>query len=327
MIIKKFIQASVDLFQSNEIYHPNKKELIRQKLIERYVGICFQACYILEISDIIRISCTHLTNDRPDGSASIDVHFEVKCLILNPGEVFCNSKITNVHARAITAQSDYANIMIRREEKRITDKTIKVGQSIPITVIDCKYDVGHSHISVIGKPSTPVDFVNDNVCYEISGYMSDEEKSKIEFLHSEIVKLYDAVHKFDPKFINLFSVFLYPYKVERDINAFYEDLGVLEPMNMLTKKDELLNIHNGHLFYPNQMKNYLGNLYLVKSANRETTLIRFTTCSAYVAVSKILCDYYIYLNILKSILEEYNSMDKIDGTAKIYFKAYNEMKL
>jgi DNA-directed RNA polymerase subunit E'/Rpb7 len=168
MHIKKFIQTTIDLFDAQDIYHPDREQIIRNVLVKRYVGKCYMASYILEILEIVRYSETYLVNDRLDGSANIDVQFCAKCMVLLHGEVFCGSIVEHVRTMDIITVSDCAISRIIRNERQIIDRMIKKGQMLPLTVDSVSYSVGRDKMSVNAYPTVPSDFIPKVIyCYEV----------------------------------------------------------------------------------------------------------------------------------------------------------------
>ena len=328
MYIKKFIQATIDLFEARQIYHPDREQMIRDELHRRYVGKCFAACYITEILELVRYSETRMTSDRLDGSASIDVQFCARCIVFAVGEVFCGSRVSHVRLLDIITASDNVVSRIIRNDRRNIDKTIKQGQLIPLTVESVSYSVGRDKMSVAAHPTVPADFVPRVLyCYEINDTLSAADKEKIEFFYSEITELMARISAAPKEMLELFTEFLYPYAAPQDLKKIYKEFGELKPLNLLKDKEKILNLRSGsHVMTPPQIIKMELNIYSVAAPDKNSAQVKVHSTGAYVALAALFSEYLVYLNAMAALLAEYDSRAKLSEN-KYYFAAYREAKL
>jgi len=331
MIIIKNFQTTIDLFNSSEIYNVNKNDMVIQKLNERYKNTCYQSCFILEINRIIRQSCIRMIDNRIDGSASIDVMFEAKCLIFNIGEIICGAKIFKINHNMITAIHDNAAIIIKNNNNKI-NKVLQVGDIIPVIITGVKYNIGNNKISTSAYPLSPELLLNETIYFNITESINNQEKEKLNMIISNINEVKEEIKSSNNQIINLFKILLYPYKSKIDINKKYNKK--IEKIDLLNI-DSLLKLSSGCILYTTELDKSEEKILYLKDENNEqkenssnTATINSNTIhnKCYNILSYILNDYLYYILGLKELVLYYGSIEKIK-TINNYWKIYNENKL
>ena len=79
MFIKKILETYMDITDPNEILSTDRNKMLMEKLTSKFVGVCYNSCYILKINRIIRRSYIYM-KDTLDGDAHTNVMFEVDAI-------------------------------------------------------------------------------------------------------------------------------------------------------------------------------------------------------------------------------------------------------
>ena len=69
----------MDITDPNEILSTDRNKMLMEKLTSKFVGVCYNSCYILKINRIIRRSYIYM-KDTLDGDAHTNVMFEVDAI-------------------------------------------------------------------------------------------------------------------------------------------------------------------------------------------------------------------------------------------------------
>ena len=112
MLIKKNIETYVDITDPNDIYAPDLDAMLMTKLTNKFVGICCNSCYIVNINRIVKRSNVYMIQTL-DGYAQTCVTFEVDAIIYINGEIINGCKIVRKEPNGrIHAKSDIAGIQM-----------------------------------------------------------------------------------------------------------------------------------------------------------------------------------------------------------------------
>ena len=311
MLITKNIQTSVDLISQDEIYHPNKKELVMKKLTERYVGKCSHSILIKEIKEITKLGDTEMSRTKLDGSAFIDVAFVVSGLVFNPGEILHKCKISEIYGIMITAKHDDAFVKIRSTGK--FTKILNVGDVIPVLVQDSKYPINHTSITVGGTAYHPV-AESAIQSYKITDGISVEQSAGLNQFLTEIAKE-EKTHKDLKESKNhaapykYFQSLMYPYKTKQDLLK----IPIIADQKSYNYSDfeekSLLKISSGIIIYSD--RDHFAERRLLHS-NSGTQMDNTVSCGAYQAVVQILLKYYTNLLALRGFVETYGTKSEFE---------------
>ena len=296
MRIFKLITTTLDLINSHEIYNPDRENLIKNKLKERYVNCCYNASLILDISKIMRISAIRMAA-RLDGGASVDVQFEAECLVLTHGELTC-CKVLGLHNNGMTAINDFSTIFVRNEKDySAAYKTIQIGDVIPVIIKRVAYNVGRNKISAIAHIYMPE--IKPNIYYEIMSGLEDGEIDKINQLYENVKDIKKKISQKDKNIVVLFKAFLYPYKKNADFTESKMHKYELEVKNMA-------EINSGVVVYPSET-NKDKELFYYSDISRENAV----QSTAYAAFSNIINVYINHLNSILTLCENYPTLEDI----------------
>jgi len=323
MYITKTIDTTIDLLDPVEIYQHDVNSLVLKKLNERYVKKCYQSILITEIISIIRLSPIMMSDNRLDGSAYVDVQFEVGGVIFIEGEVLHNCKIIEIHSNAITAEHEYAGIKLRKNANDVLSKILTVGQHIPVVIEKFKYTPAQSSISMIGSPFIPM--ANDKqIIYYITSAMTEEDKEKMELLFNFIdkeEKLHPAITK--QKQYAFFQDLLYPYKV----NQKFEQNALVKKYNFQQVPIELknmINMKNMYVVYSDKIPKQNKIFFTTEQkVNIELDIIEI---DAFPLFASICNEYLLYLQALRGFVETYDTVSKLQALTT-YWKICKNAKL
>lgn len=181
MIIKKYIETYVDIADPNDMYAANRDEMLIQKLTDKFVGVCYNSCYILNINKLIRRSYLYM-KDTLEGDSQLSVLFEVDALIYAKGEVINGCTIVKKEPNGIVhAKSQYAGIQINITRNL---DIFKEGDVVPIIVKRVRYNINQPEVTVLATPFIPP---NDNVVYyKPTGKLDDNQSKDIDKILKQI---------------------------------------------------------------------------------------------------------------------------------------------
>lgn len=308
MIIKKVLETSIDLFDPAEIYTHDVEALLVKKLEERYKNRCYQSIYVLRITRIIRRSSIKMKTTRLDGSASLNVQFEVEGEVFIEGHVMHGCKVIEIHTNAITAEHAHAGIKLQKDPSNKISQTLQVGQVIPVVVKRVRYIPNQKEASMIATPYIPN--VTDEPVYKINSPISPAETEKLDMFFQQIEeeeKLHVELKK-NRKYA-FFQDLMYPYKV----NMKYDKTHVAETLGMkpipLQLKD-LLKINSGMLIYPSEDNKSNRRVYHSAKSSVPSGLMTVDT-SMFPVVANYLNQYLTYLMTLRGFVETYNTDESV----------------
>ncbi len=307
MRIRKYINTTVDLFTSTDIYSADLDTLLLSKLEQRYVGKCFASMYITGIVGILRRSSINLVNDRLDGAAYVDVNFEVEGVILINGEILHNCNIIEKHTNAITAEHEYASIKLKKpSDSRVYD-VLSPKINIPIVIEAVSYILNQKTISVLAYPYTPKATPND--FYYVTSEISPADAEKLSFIYDKITeeeKLHTAIS--DKKEYTFFKELMYPFKTTQkfDQSPAVKQLGLQKKQFTM---ETLIAMEPGYVVYPDEEHFLSKSLYHAgKTMDENKEIIMSDPFAVY---GGILNKYLFNLQALRGFVETYPTFNDI----------------
>lgn len=303
MITERCLDTSIDLFDPNDIYTRDIDALLIKKLEERYKNRCFQNMLVIEIVKINERSDVIMSRTQLNGSAHIDVNFQIKGIILQKGEILHGCEVIEIFENGIMARHPNAVVKIDITQNTAASNVLKKGQKIPIIVNKVRYAPYHQQISVIGTVYMP--YIPEPLMYKITSTLTPEETEKlgqmIDSIESE-EKTLDT----NAKTFGFFQDLMYPYKVTQK----YERMPLYEKNKFVDVKfnlKDIVNIDSGMITYPildpRQNKRFLHTRQLNISG------ITVVETSLYTATSDILSQYRMYIDALKGFISTYKNPD------------------
>lgn len=310
MLIKKNLETSLDLTDPNEIYRVDLDDLIKKKLMVRYVGRCYQSCYVTEVTKIIRRSSIRLVDNRIDGGATVDVLFEIQGIILVKGELLHGCKIAEIQQQTITAENKYAAIKLQKGQSGSIFGILKVGQIIPIVVSKVRYSPNAETMSVIGTPFYPS--VSKDIYCEITDELTIEQSEQIASIMEQITAE-EAKHKTlaGEKSYEFFRDLMYNWKTTQkfEVSPLFTS-GKFKPIELSMEK--FMTVEKGIVVKP--AVDSLGNkrffhspdpaaVKKIVAPDANSTVIQ---AGMFIFVSDLLNRYLLYLQGLRGFVETYD---------------------
>jgi hypothetical protein len=298
MIINKIIETSIDLKTSDEIFSPDKKGVLLNKLKKRYINVCYQSIFILDIINIIRYSKTRLVDNRLDGGGTVDVMFEARGIMLNKNEVLNGCKVVQIASNAIIAE-------------------------LPVVVDSAMFNPGTSQVTIVGSPYVPIP--HNIIYHNITDGLSQVDVEKLKLLIRDFnaeLDLHKSIQANKP--YELFKDIIYPYKTNQKF-----EVSQIGSKFTLLKLDinNFTDIDSGCLVYPsniNKTDTFDKFVYYSKE-EVNTASISIVDSKAYTALSYMILQRIYYLQCLRGIYEEYDTPEK-NQDMMIYWKVCQSLK-
>lgn len=303
MIIERCLDTGVDLFDPNEIYTRDIDELLIKKLEHRYKNRCFQNMFITDIVKINERSEVIMSRTQLNGSAYIDVNFQVRGIVLQKDEILHGCEVFEIFENGIMARHATAVVKIDISQNTIASSVLKKGQKIPVLVNKVRYAPYHQQISVIGVVYMP--YIPEQLMYRVNSPLTPEETEKIaqalDHIESEEKTLDTNAKTYD-----FFQDLMYPYKTTQKVERMplYEH-NKFVPIKLNIK--DIVSLNSGLISYPaldpRQNKRFL------MSKQKHINSITIVETSMYSALSNILNQYLMYLTALKGFVLTYKNPD------------------
>ncbi len=320
-VVRKIIETTVDLFKSVDIYAADVKKMITEKLIQRYVGKCFQSMLIQSITNIIRYSDTYLVDNRLDGAAYIDVQFEAEGLVFVKGEVLHGCKVVDITTTGVIVSHKYAGGLLQSDPKKQVIKIIKKDQLIPVIIQAARYTPNQNQITIRGIPYVTMD--PSNVFYNITEVLSPADTDKVDALLAELSEEMKLHSGMTSKSYEFFKELVYPYKTTQK----FESSKLSEQFSKVgTELKSILEINSGCIMSPVETYKSSGlSLYhSKKSAGASYGLV--IDSPLYPAILEIITKRLMYLRDLRGFAEQYDAQEKIQENM-IYWKVCQSLKV
>lgn len=202
-IIKK-LEDTISL-SPTELFD-DQTSILMSKLAGKYEGKCWADSYVLKVLRILLKGPTEISKNRTDGSADINLQFEIECETFPAGTiVLC--KILALREDKIIGHYENinppANVICRERKMFISPK---VGQYVPIIVSRSAYPTSNPSVSMTGLPYMS----NRNI-----SLVAYDEEVFSEYVSETITKILESTPKLaEGTNIGYISEILYPYTKE-----------------------------------------------------------------------------------------------------------------
>ena len=313
MFIKKILETYMDITDPNEILSTDRNKMIMEKLTSKFVGVCYNSCYILKINRIIRRSYIYM-KDTLDGDAHTNVMFEVDAIEYIKDEIINGCKIIKKEPNGIIhAKSDYSGIQLNMQSNM---SIFKEGDIIPVIVRMVRYNVNQSAISVLAVPFMPI--VNPIQYYKINGSLTKQETDNIKSLLDQIKDTETQIDKLDT--------------MDKKIYKFFSELlSNKEPSIKSSKKikiSDIMNIKSGIVFKSESVFDDSQIYYIEEKDNlndNSETNDNTIKESSYIIFSVLLIKYLCNLQTLQNFIKAYPKFTDIQQHKNIW-KLYSSLK-
>lgn len=203
--IERTFTTQIGSDKTEVLYSTNFPETLKAELTERYVGKCFKYCYIIQVLDIVRHSPVILEWNRNGGNCRIAVTFKVRAIIYDRGEVIPDCKIVEIMDNGkIILRSQYSACILAPNAKL---QSFKIGQTVPVRVVNPRYVPGRNNIAVQAIPFVPMNEPDKefNVQLDIK-----ENKEALEPLLARLAEEQEKWDKLDKKTRDAWNSLLNP---------------------------------------------------------------------------------------------------------------------
>jgi hypothetical protein len=295
----------MDITDPNEILSTDRNKMIMKKLTSKFVGVCYNSCYILKINRIIRRSYIYM-KDTLDGDAHTNVMFEVDAIEYIKDEIINGCKIIKKEPNGIIhAKSEYSGIQLNIQSNM---SIFKEGDIIPVIVRMVRYYVNQSAISVLAVPFMPI--VNPIQYYKINGVLTKQETDNIKSLLDQIKDAETQIDKLDV--------------TDKKIYKFFNELlSNKEPSIKSGKKiniSDIMNIKSGIVSKIEGVFDY-SQIYYTEETDSKNTSDVIIEDSSYIIFSVLLIKYLCNLQTLQNFIKAYPKFTDIQqhkNTWKLY---------
>lgn len=318
MLINKVLETTIDLLDPNEMYQPDINAILIKYLKARYVKRCYQSMLILDVLKVLNRSNIKMSDNKLDGSAYVDVQFEVQGVVLIAGEILHGCEIIEIHSNAITAKHEYAGIKLQKTANDQISKILRAGNKIPVIIQKVRYNPNQTSITAVAVPYTPE--MQENIYYQIVEGLNPSDTDKLDSM-LEKVKEEEALHEkiSKEKAYEFFKDLLYPFKM----NQKYEQSKIASKLKLkpvtLTDVKSLLNINSGTVIYPVEEHRHTKRLYYSKQEMKDSNDGKVIVETAlYPVIADSINKYYLYLQALRGFMETYPTLDKMQELANYW---------
>jgi hypothetical protein len=210
MIITLSIQTKVHIVDTSNTYSTGLEAVIMDNLKQRFEGFCYMSCLILEILEIQRTSNFIFSRQRQDTSATGNVTFTVRGVVIKKYEIIHDCIVKNIDKDGhIICSNKHSAVYIRTSEAL---QSIKKGQTIVALAGIVKYKLYKPEISINALPFIPIADNSSTVIYTVVvNNTSGIVRKILDTLNSEIKKNADL----DDNVYAFFTDLIYPYKSKK----------------------------------------------------------------------------------------------------------------
>lgn len=285
-IIRNFT-VKISLNNASEQLNPNKKELVYDKLEEKYVNKCYQKSLILKIVEVLEYSNCVFNNNDLGLNSFINVSFSAETYSINTGDYIGNLELSKKMSEKIILNNSRIKGGATIED--IND--YKVGMIIPCKVNGSVY-LPSSNIQTaleVINLSTIFDTELSNV--KIIKPLTDEEFNIIKKYIKICFETTNHIEGKNTKMVKFFTELFTPYK--KNINLKDKKVKINDDLSSF-KNDKIIK-----LSFPNtihRMENYV-----IESKNepeKELTSFQF--------LELVYRDKIRYLNLIHDLVFHFN---------------------
>lgn len=165
MIIVKEIQTRVTFVDPTLLYSGDIETVIMDLLRQRFEGVCYMSCLILEITAITRRGNILFSQQSQDASATCSVAFRVRGMVIKKFEMVHRCVVKKIDKDGhIICKNAHASVFIRASSAL---QSIKEGQTIVALAGGVQYSAFKSEISVNALPFVPIINQNDGTLFTL----------------------------------------------------------------------------------------------------------------------------------------------------------------
>lgn len=149
-VIEKRLKTQLESKDPRVLYSTNTDEQIKRLLEVKYLNKCFKCCLITEIVRIIMRSPLISDSERSGGVCRFSVDFVVQAVVYDRHEVIPQADVVEILENGmISLSTPHAYIGISNDPRL---QAVKVGDKIPVRVVNSRYQPMTDRISVQAIP-------------------------------------------------------------------------------------------------------------------------------------------------------------------------------
>jgi hypothetical protein len=339
MIIKKILETYLDITDPNDIFSPNRDNMIMEKLTAKFVGVCYMSCFVVKINKVIRRSYIYM-KDTLDGDVHTNVMFEVDAIVYQKNEIINGCKIIKKEPNGIIhGKSDHAGIQLSIQPNM---SIFKEGDIVPVIVKRVRYNVNQTAASVLAVPFIPMPF--EPVFYNIVGSLSKQQITDLKSLLSQIKTEEENIKKMnvnDKKIYTFFVDLISPSKTTKDNTKLFKNSKKIDINNILELKSGIVYRPNlkyddstiYHVDTQDTSKDMVSNLSsILEEQNSKLTTKKLAPSlnniideSIYVVLYELIIKYLTNIQSLQNFLIQYPTFATIQQSKEIW-KMYSMLK-
>jgi hypothetical protein len=210
MIIIKTIQTKVHIDDSVLLYSGDIDAVVMDNLKQRFEGYCYMSCLVLDVLEIQQKSNFVFSRQRHDGSASCNVQFRVRGIVIKKHEMLHDCVVKKIDKDGhIICKNKYSAVYIRASKAL---QTIKQGQTIVALAGLVNYKLFKPAISVNALPFIPIIDRSSDVIYTV------QVSNTTDIVKKMLVQMEDEIKQnqsLDKDVYAFFLDLLYPYHTKK----------------------------------------------------------------------------------------------------------------
>ena len=321
--IKKIYETKVNI-SPVEIYS-DLDQVVLEKLKQNFEGKCRENSLIVNVISIQERSMCTISKSHLDGSGSVNVKYLAEAITYEVFDILPVCEIIRIEKNH-TIMCNYSDHTIVKIKGSIKLSSLKIGQKIPVLVLNSRCKKEKKSIVVSGIPYT---YPNRFYMFTAStSEIKDDEKEIIKAALAELAGEKELLSKSNKKIVKFFTDLFYPFKKKS------EDLHKLLPketseihMDDLENFDELLTEDN--LYFRHHVTDMISDEILCIPINKfdpavgglldaEIFKYQIVAESPVVILTTLINDHIKYVRFIREWVEEFSSEQKISDQNNIW---------
>lgn len=333
MKIKKILETYMDITDPKDIFSPNRDSMIMEKLIDKFVGVCYMSCFIVKINKIIRRSYIYM-KDTLDGDSHTNIMFEVDAIVYQLNEIINGCKIIKKEPNGIIhGKSEYAGIQLSIQPNM---SIFKEGDIVPVIVKRVRYNVNQNAVSVLAVPFIPMNL--DIIYYNIHGVMSKQQTDDIKHMLEQISIEEQKINNLNVNDKKIYKFFADLINTNTVNNDEFKNAKKISIHNILDIKSGILfkleNKYDDSMIYHSETPDVISNITNITeeekgSINSEkkpvSKINNIVDESIYIAFYSLLIRYLTNLQSLQNFIVQYPTFTSVQNSKEIW-KMYSMLK-
>lgn len=333
MIIKRILETYMDISDPKDIFSPNRDNMIMDKLVEKFVGVCYMSCFIVKINKVIRRSYIYM-KDTLGGDAYTNVMFEVDAIVYQVNEIINGCKIIKKEPNGIIhGKSDHAGIQLSIQPNM---SIFKEGDVVPVIVKRVRYNVNQTAVSVLAVPFIPM--IVDPIYYNIHGVLSKQQTDELKYIIDQINTEDQKINNLNANDKKIYKFFADLINTDAPNNVDIKNIKKININNILDLKSGLIyrldNKYDDPNIYYSESKELTFNLESISEEPHSSDSIikksppkinNVIDESIYIAFYSILIKYLTNLQSLQNFIIQYPTFTSVQNSKEIW-KMYSMLK-